>query len=208
MNDLELISDLGQETPLTPLSELGVVRARLAAAVAAERLANAGPITAEPAPRPWPARRAACVAAVVVAASAAVTVALVSNAPDTASRPAARVVNPQAARILHDAALAALRLPAGAPRPDQYVYVKMAYGIPGQLVIDQFWNSVDGTHASFEKRGSRQPAPVPSCVDGPNIQPAHPTKQDCYSNPAYYPYMPTTWQAMLAYPGSAPHCMS
>ncbi len=39
MNDMELMWELGQETPLPALSELGLARGRLAAAIAAESTA-------------------------------------------------------------------------------------------------------------------------------------------------------------------------
>jgi hypothetical protein len=77
-----------------------------------------------------------------------------------------------AAGLLRNAALAALRSPARAPRPDQFVYTKMyttdttRSGGPG--VIQQ-WTSVSGARFGLVKGGWRSPAggwQISACING------------------------------------------
>ena len=103
--------------------------------------------------------------------------------------------------MLRNAALAALELPAGAPKPDQFVYTKLyrlqRTGDPDSVI--QTWESVDGTRLGLEDVGVKQSAAVPGCRDGFWVtkavgQPAHQSKLHCdaVQNAAYQPEMPTS----------------
>ena len=102
-----------------------------------------------------------------------------------------------AAGLLHNAALAALELPAGAPRPDQFIYTKLyrSQQSSGTTVL-QTWLSADGVQAGLQSGGT--PATTgysPGCRDGwyyyPNF-PDHVQRCRPALNAAYFPDMPTS----------------
>ncbi|HYZ55953.1 MAG TPA: CU044_5270 family protein [Streptosporangiaceae bacterium] len=212
MNDMDLLSELAQETPLPAPAELGAARARLAAAIAASPAAERSAAAAVlPRRQPRPRRRLVLTGAVVAAVSAAAAAVLVSvwgrpagNAgPGVAGGPG---VNAAAARVLHRAALAALQLQAGAPRPDQFIYTKTEYGNGG---LDQSWLSVDGARTGLVRAtGGGGPAStyIPGCRDGhqlrvsaPQAEGGTPGGQACVPQPAYFPGMPASPQALRGY---------
>ena len=99
-----------------------------------------------------------------------------------------------AASVLHRAALAALRLPARAPQPDQFVYVEWANGVSTRQLY-QAWLSVDGTRNGLIRSGGR------SSVD-PGCHHGHQAEQHGYScvpAPAFLPGMPATPRGVLRY---------
>jgi len=99
-----------------------------------------------------------------------------------------------AASVLHRAALAALRLPARIPQPDQFVYVEWANGVRTRQLY-QAWLSVDGTRNGLIRSGGR------SSVD-PGCHHGHQAGQHGYScvpAPAFLPGMPATPRGVLRY---------
>ena len=99
-----------------------------------------------------------------------------------------------AASVLHRAALAALRLPARTPQPDQFVYVEWANGVRTRQLY-QAWLSVDGTRNGLIRSGGR------SSVD-PGCHHGHQAGQHGYScvpAPAFLPGMPATPRGVLRY---------
>jgi len=99
-----------------------------------------------------------------------------------------------AASVLHRAALAALRLPARTPQPDQFVYVEWANGVRTRQLY-QAWLSVDGTRNGLIRSGGRSSAD-PGCHHG------HQAGQHGYScvpAPAFLPGMPATPRGVLRY---------
>jgi hypothetical protein len=101
------------------------------------------------------------------------------------------------AGVLHNAALAALELPADAPRPGQFVYTKLyrAQQSDGTAVL-QTWMSADGVQPGLVTQGT--PATTafsPGCLDGwyyyPNL-PGHHERCTPAENAAYFPDMPTS----------------
>ncbi len=172
----------------------------------------------------WPLRRlamAGAASAVVAAAVAAVAVALTGTPSTTpgghpvgvhpatdapAGHSASSWPNTAAAGVLHNAALAALELPANAPRPGQFVYTKLEQFQPqtaGGTGVLATWLSVDGAQAGLTSGGT--PATTgysPGCRNGwyyyPNDQGHH---QRCSpaENAAYFPDMPASPQALRAW---------
>jgi hypothetical protein len=209
MNDLELLWELAQETPPPAPAELGPARARLVAAIAAGPAA--GRVTAEATP-PAPPRgrrshsrwRLALTAAVAAAVSAAVAAVLV-----TGGGPRAGTVKPRvaaaAAGVLHRAALAALQLQAGAPRPNQFIYTKIE-GRSDSLY--QAWLSVDGTRTGLIRGAGGGPAMIyiPGCRHGRQLRVQAPAAeggtrggQSCVPQPAYFPDMPASPRPLRSY---------
>jgi len=121
-----------------------------------------------------------------------------------------------AAAVLHNAALAALEMPAATPRPDQFIYLKLSTKVDGwpRGRVLQSWLSVDGARLGFEK-GWGGPAGevgegrvndvVPACRHGWEDDPPwfrwfkhrYPCTADTYA--AYFPGMPTSPSALRAY---------
>jgi hypothetical protein len=108
--------------------------------------------------------------------------------------------------VLHNAALAALEWPAGAPRPGQFVYTKLYrdQGVDGSGVL-QAWLSVDGVQAGLISGGT--PASTgysPGCRDGWYYYPDHSHlghRQRCTpaENAAYFPGLPAGVTVLRAY---------
>lgn len=230
MNDMELLRKLAQETPLPAPAELDVARARLAAAITAS---PASGVAGGPAGHQRRARGrlvlTGAVAAGLAAAVAAVLVSVLVSVPGrpggiaSTARPtdttgtaghtgtagptssAGPGVDAGAAQVLRHAALAALQLPAGAPRPDQFVYTKIENG-DGSLY--QSWLSVDGTGTGLIRGAGGGPANIylPGCRDGrqigvnaPKTEGGTPGGQPCVPQPAYLPAMPASPAALRSY---------
>jgi hypothetical protein len=133
-----------------------------------------------------------------VAAAAAAAVVVVSvglwTAPhaDRAGPSRAAPVSPprnQAVVVLHNAALAALRVSDQIPRADQYIFSEsVEHGAIGNPRRRQIWHSVDGTHVGlYRERPSS--ATSGAWAENPlNLQ-----------EPWYIADLPTTADAMLAY---------
>jgi hypothetical protein len=109
-----------------------------------------------------------------------------------------------AAEVLDNAALAALELPAGAPRPDQFVYTKLYRAQQSNGVgVLQTWLSADGTQAGLMSAGT--PATTgysPGCRNGWYYYPndlRHTQRCSAAENAAYFPDMPTSPGALRAW---------
>jgi hypothetical protein len=160
-----------------------------------------------PAPGLWSARRLAvvgCASAVLAGGVALALIATSSTVPG--SRPAHGAPAPRsasfgpdttAAGVLHNAALAALELPAGAPRPGQFVYTELYRSQQeGGNAVMRTWLSADGVQAGMVSGGTPDSTGYsPGCRDGwyyyPNMKGHH---QRCTpaENAAYFPDMPTS----------------
>lgn len=205
------------------LAELQMVVAERAAGTTtaerpgqAARPGTAGRAGVRRAGGPWPARRFALTggACVSLAAGLAVALTVTSGNPPPASGGFAAPASPAA--VLHNAALAALQMPAGAPRPDQFVYSKVYerdVGAPGPSRYQE-WLSVSGTR--FGLKTEQQPggrtttSPEPACIKGWLTFPKarHPIRglADKFhfrctpqSLAAYLPAMPSRPAALRAY---------
>lgn len=172
MDEMQLLRELGDATPLASAADLAPARARLTAAT-----------------RPHPRRRLAVYGVSVVGLAAAVfgVVALV---------PTGNGASASADQILDRAAAAALDAPFVTPRPDQFVYLRTE-GTDGSITED--WLSVDGTHEGILdntpvpgcRNGKQQVVrgnePIPGVTE------------PCEPNPAYRPDLPTDANGMVAY---------
>jgi hypothetical protein len=206
MDDLALLKDMADRTPLPTSADLAPARARLTAAFTQEDEQMTTQLTAastgkEPARstegRPRRRRRLVVSAVAVVGMAAAITgvVALggleeVGVAPPKAS----------AAEILHQAADAAREQPATPPRPDQFVYTR-SQNTDGS--VREAWLSADGTHDGLISQGGEN-IPVAGCRDGQEAvikgtEPIPGAFQPCEPSPAYVPDLPTDAAGMRAY---------
>ncbi|GIG59881.1 hypothetical protein Lfu02_42530 [Longispora fulva] len=189
VDDIRLVRELGQDTPLARLDELDGAYARLMAAA-----------TARPESAPAPRRRRRFVLAfglpgLVAAAVAAVLV----FGPLDGGRPDA--AHAEAAVVLHRAAAAALTVPDVEPRPDQFYYVRSQFG----TVENEVWLSMDGRHDGYSSEAGHPGEPWPACVDG--RQQAYDkygkllvgVTQECQPRPAYRPELPDTADGMFTY---------
>ena len=208
MNDMDLLWELAQETPLPAPAELDAARGQLAAAIAAGPAAGRSATAASPAQptrrRPWPRGRRALTGAAVAAVSAAAAAVLVTVWAMPTGNAGPRV-DAAAARVLHHAALAALQLQAGAPRPGQFIYTKIENG-NGSLY--QSWLSVDGTRTGLVRGAGGGPASIyfPGCrggrqlrVQAPAAEGGTPGGQPCVPEPAYFPAMPASPRSLRSY---------
>lgn len=206
------------------MNELNLIRALLAEAppsaevIAEGRRRIAGQPTRR---RRAPVRWAFTSAGLVAAAAAATAITLTATAGAPAAGPAASTppaVPPRLhfgpaitpAGVLRNAALAALQLPAGAPRPDQFVYTKLYEyqqmgGSPHGGVL-RTWSSVDGTRFGVEDAGPKLKSALPACRSGhwwgkAVGKPAEDDKVGCTLAvaAAYRPGMPTSPGALGAY---------
>lgn len=135
---------------------------------------------------------AAAVAGVLAMAPAAP---LSLSTPGTA--PAARL---DARTVLALAATAAAARPDVVPRPDQYLYVKVATGGP----VQQVWSSIDGTHDGRIAFVGQPDITTPGCRNGHRAvvgadNPRPIGTENCTPMPAYDPQTPTSPEPMLAY---------
>jgi|tagenome__1003787_1003787.scaffolds.fasta_scaffold20969750_3 hypothetical protein len=131
MDELALLKDMADRTPLPSETDLAPARARLTALTQA---------SAAPPPVPRSRRRRLVVSGVTVVGLAAAITAVVSFGgldPVGIAPPDADAV-----AFLHQAADAARKLPTTPPRPDQFVYTK-SQTADG---LRETWLSADGTH--------------------------------------------------------------
>jgi len=207
------------------MNELNLIRTLLAEAPPSAEVIAEGRrrIAGQPAPRRkrpsvrWGLMGAGLAAA--AGAAAVITLAVTAGAPGTgpasSARPSAQpglrfgpATTP--AGVLRNAALAALQLPADAPRPDQFVYTQLyryqQVGHAGGGVL-QTWTSADGTQLGVEYAGPNLKAATPACRNGVTIgkpvgQPVNqegPSPCSAGDYAAYQPDLPTNPTALLAY---------
>jgi hypothetical protein len=178
--------------------------------LAARRLVNQLAMS-PPAPRRWKGHHARLVplgvAAAAAAAGAAIGIAaaggpaaISAGRPSPSFGPATTVT-----QVMHNAALAALRMPDRAPRPDQFVYSKFYTTDNGPRVI-QVWSSASGARFGFVKGGWALPPggeQSGACVNGrnkaapppsPAVEPG-PCNQAAFA--AVHPDLPTNDPAAL-----------
>jgi hypothetical protein len=209
MSDLDLIRDMTPDIPLPGPAELAPARARLATAIAAERRSRSRPVAASGRWRGWLAL-AGTAAAALAAGAAGLLIATAASGthpgrPVGAAGGARVRVDATAASVLHRAALAALRLPAAAPRPDQFVYVEWANGIRADHLF-QAWLSVDGTRNGLIRSGGKDVV-EPGCRDrdghraGQNQGSSRGSaaSYSCPPAPAFLPGMPASPRGVLRY---------
>jgi hypothetical protein len=193
MDELTLLKNLADETPLPSASQLAPARARLTAVIAAPtdtmqtdaaEAASAASTSVVSVPRRNRRRLAFFgVASVGIAAAITAVVALgpleqVGVAPQQAS----------AEQVLLDAAAAAKAQPDVVPRPDQFVYTRLEMR-GGDW---ETWYSVDGSRAGGYQQFDGVIHEVPPCdAYGPDT--------GCAVNPAYDPNLPTDAAGIRAY---------
>ncbi|TWP44286.1 hypothetical protein FKR81_41500 [Lentzea tibetensis] len=152
MDDLQLVRELGDETPMRSADDLASARARFVAGMR---------------PRKWRRMGIIGVASLGLAAAVAAVVTLVpfgSPAPVRQDAALTSSAAPQpvetAVQLLNHAAAAARAKPDAVPRPDQFYYVRT-----GER---ESWQSVDGTHDGLlileQPKGDR--ALLPGCRNG------------------------------------------
>jgi hypothetical protein len=99
-------------------------------------------------------------------------------------------VSVAAAHLLRRAALAALRLPAGAPRPDQFVYSDNRS--PGGQNI-QLWLSANGSRKGLSLGAGIKRFVIKPCTV------AQAQARRCVAEAGFYPGMPASPRGLLAY---------
>lgn len=201
MDELALLRELADATPLPDAEHLAPARARLTSAMT---MTAAEPATARRLPPDRPRRRRRLWLPGVTAAgiAAAITAVVALGGREPVSEPPA---NAAAVEILRDAAAAARALPDTPPRPDQFVYTKTEG--PGDYVREA-WLSADGTHDGLIMQLG-DVIPLPGCRNGqsqaykgPNPIPGLFTP--CEPYPAYDPDLPTDAAGMRDYVTTLP----
>jgi hypothetical protein len=170
MDDLALLTEMADRTPLPTETDLAPARDRLLTAIAAE-----------PEMRTRTRRRRFLISGAAVVGLAAAITAVVSLGglePVGVAPPEAR-----AAVVLREAAAAARAQPFVAPRPDQFLYVKSQ----DALGVRESWRSVDGTQNGLAEQGGVREV-LGACPVG---------ETDC--DPAYLPDLPTDKEGMAEY---------
>jgi hypothetical protein len=209
MDDLLEIARLGADEPPATAAELRPARDRLLTAIAAEQAAPPAPEwTSTPirmagstpgAPRaPSRRRRILAVAGLTTAVAAGIAAALVLvPTASVGNHPPAATAD--AGQVLRQAAAVAARQPDLRPRPDQFVYLRVA----GDGTTTRTWMSVDGTRDGVSERpGGREL--MPGCrhgrqqvIKGDQVLPG--VLEPCEPLPAYHRDLPTTPAAMLTW---------
>jgi hypothetical protein len=192
MDDVQLMRELGQDSPLPSADELAPARNWLVAAMAAEH--TAGTHQGRRVRRRRPLRRLMLAGWATAGVAAAIAGVLIL-APDKIGGQVPPA-NADAALVLHKAAAAALTLPDIEPRPDQFVYHKYTDG-------SEDWLSADGTLDSLTQGpGGADKHILYGCrngqrtlVKGDRVIGTEP----CRPDPAYRPDLPTNADDMLAY---------
>lgn len=160
MNDLDLLTQLGNETPLPDHASLAPARARVMAGLT---------VTGN---RRRLSRRTLLTASALAAAAAVAAVTLSTLVP--ASRPPQRVNgNVTVAQLLDLAAAAALTHQPVVPKPGQYVYVKLLFKDSGENTVTQYWTPVDDKLSGLIKTGNQ--APTVTSEERPGFYPGMPT---------------------------------
>ncbi|TQM83990.1 hypothetical protein FHX81_6425 [Saccharothrix saharensis] len=200
MDDLQLLRELGDETPLPDHAALAPARAAFLAGVPVRLRKRRTRYTLVGA------------SSIGLAAAVAATITLLPTAApapggQAAQAPTSTSTSTSAAepvtdavRLLSFAARAARAEPATAPRPDQFVYTRSAVGSNGGAPRE-IWLSVDGTRDGvLHDHGER--IPMPGCanglrdvVKGTEVLGTEP----CEPRPAYRSDLPTDVDGMLAY---------
>ncbi|OLF15959.1 CU044_5270 family protein [Actinophytocola xanthii] len=150
MDELALLKDMGEKTPLPPAADLAPARARLAAVF---------PVAAAETAVPRRRRRLLIPSLTATGLAAAITavVAFGGLEPFGVAPPQAEAV-----AFLHEAADAARVLPATPPRPEQFVYTRTRQGDGS---VRESWFSADGTHDGLIRQDGLR-IPMPGCRDG------------------------------------------
>lgn len=183
MDELELLREYGESTPLPSAADLAPTRAKLVTAMRRRRRIHL------PA---WGWGGVAVAAGVAVAVVAWPAVAPVNQVAPAQADPV---------QILHNAAAAALKVPDTSPRPDQFIYTKVQHGA---RMVGESWLSVDGTHDGLTVDPDGTRTILAGCrngrarvIKGDKIVP---NKTDpCTPFPGYLANLPTTADAMTKY---------
>jgi hypothetical protein len=193
MDEMQLLKELGDRTPLATAGELAPARDLFLAKTKSRK----------------PKRLAIYGGAVIGMAAAIFAVFTLIPPTETAPDPTpaanglspAPAANNDAVQVLRLASTAALTAPDITPRPDQFVYSKTQF-TNGTTRED--WYSVDGTHDGLFKLETGEDLVSPGCRNGkmavykgPDLMPGK--TEDCVPNPAYQPGLPTTAAGMIAY---------
>lgn len=204
MDELALLKELGDATPLPDAEHLAPARARLMSAMTAVFEEPAARVRRLPPDRPRRRWRLWLPGLTAAGIAAAITGVVAFGGQEPVSVPPAKTV---AAEILYDAAAVARKLPDTPPRPDQFVYTR-TQGPNGYE--REAWLSADGTHDGLVMQMG-DTIPLPGCRDGqspvykgPNPIPG--MFEPCVPYAAYDPDLPTDAAAMreylMALPGS------
>lgn len=187
MDDLALLTEMADRTPLPAAADLAPARERLMSAIDESQKYVTDSARAR--------RRFLGYGTAVVGLAAAITAVFALGgfgvAPPKASA---------AEKVLQDAAAYARTLPDTPPRPDQFVYTKVVNSYGG---VREEWFSVDGTRdGAAEESGEQEATDVLfGCRDGkmPVGDPADGSFVPCVPEPVYDPAMPTDAAGLLAY---------
>ncbi len=193
MDELALLKDMADRTPLPSETDLAPARARLTAA-----------FTQATTLRPRRRGRLVVSGITVVGLAAAITAVIALGGLDSVG-----VAPPDAdaAEFLHQAADAARKLPTTPPRPDQFVYTRSQTSDG----LRETWFSADGTHDGLirqeEERESGEVVldsiPMPGCRDGRRkvLKGDEDTglTEPCTPEPAYRSDLPTDTAGMRKY---------
>ncbi|MEV1120981.1 CU044_5270 family protein [Actinosynnema sp. NPDC049800] len=200
MDDLQLLRELGDETPLPDEAALAPARAALLAGIAERGTVRL---------RKRRSRYSLVGASAIgLAAAVAATITLLPSgqpAPggqaltkSTTSPVAEPVTDP--VRLLAFAARAARADPSAPPRPDQFVYTRSE---AGPEPAREIWLSVDGTHDGLLKHPDGTTSRFPGCVNGQQEVFKDPAvvlgTEPCEPRPAYRSDLPTDVDGMLTY---------
>jgi hypothetical protein len=174
MDEMQLLREMGDATPLAAVTDLAPARAQLMVVA-----------------RKGPRRRFAVYGASVVGLAAAIF-GVFALIPAGGGAPEAG-----ADQVLKLAAAAALEVPDVTPRPDQFIYLKTQN--PDGTVRED-WLSVDGTHDGI----LADHWPNPGCRNGrmqvvKGDVPIKGRTEPCKPEPAYRPDLPTDADGMVAY---------
>jgi hypothetical protein len=197
MDELALLKDMADSTPLLDAEELAPARTRLTSALTAP-MVTAPPVTATPTrPRRSRTRQLWWSGVAVVGLAAAIIGVVALGGLEPVGVAPARA---GAAEILHEAAAAARKLPDTPPRPDQFVYTKTERG---DNDVREAWLSADGTHDGLIMQMG-DTIPLPGCRNGlaavskgPQLVPG--VFEPCEPWPAYRGDLPTDADAMRQY---------
>jgi hypothetical protein len=193
MNDLDVVRAAMPDAPLPGPDRLAPARDRLLAAAL-----PAAPAGRRKRRRPVLRYALATGFTGAVAAGIAGVLVLAPTATLSTSRPPAAQAD--ASTILARASSAAAARPDIVPRPDQFLYVKVA----GAQDDRQMWISIDGRHDGRLLFAGQPPFTLPGCRNGKRdtYQGDNPHKigtEDCTTPLGYDPAMPTSAGPMLAY---------
>ncbi|WP_158852165.1 CU044_5270 family protein [Saccharothrix deserti] len=212
MDELQLVRELGDETPLPDQAALAPARAAFLAGISGR-----GPVRL----RKRRSRYALVGASAIgLAAAVAATITLmpagqpatggqaVATAPSQPSPSASSAeVKPvtDAVRLLGYAAETARADPTAPPRPDQFVYTRSTFagGPAGGAGEREIWLSVDGTRDGLLKNHDSSTTRMAGCKDGQMDVFKDPEvvlgTEPCEPRPAYRSDLPTDVDGMLAY---------